>query len=450
MVYNNNILYIFSDPRHSGGIGRWIELFIEKLTIEYELIENFDIDEMKFENNSKIILNNYYTKTMYNNIFFDNLKSKQITIFCVIHCGISPQNKYFCDWEQYFEIIATSEDAYLKLKRMYTKKIYYMPNYVDIDILKTSTSCITNKIITTALTNVCNKISVPQKAVEKKPIKRSVSQNITNDILQHHQIKRNKSHNCINTKLTPVYSKMRKKFNYIGRLSPEKNIPMLIYAFIKLKYCATLHIYGSALTEQYEKYLKALVKYLELDKTIYFYGHCDNKNEMYMCDYIVLPSVYEGVSYVILEALSYNIPIIAHDIGGSSEHIEHEKNGYLFKFETISKLQLYDRLWIQSYNDLLLNIGYGEYIHAIMKKTSYKIKNIVDPLIEIYPYKLVIPGIFLECYTKYSKSSKIFEKNANIISEVCLEAIKKNINFCHNNTKYKKIYETTLNELICK
>lgn len=46
-------------------------------------------------------------------------------------------------------------------------------------------------------------------------------------------------------------------------------------------------------------------------------------------DVIVVPSVQENLSNVIMEALACGTPVVAFDIGGNSDMIEHQENGYL-------------------------------------------------------------------------------------------------------------------------
>lgn len=49
------------------------------------------------------------------------------------------------------------------------------------------------------------------------------------------------------------------------------------------------------------------------------------------CDIQLIPSHNEGLSLVLLEGFHYNIPVIAHNVGGMSELIEHGKTGYLIQ-----------------------------------------------------------------------------------------------------------------------
>jgi glycosyltransferase involved in cell wall biosynthesis len=46
-------------------------------------------------------------------------------------------------------------------------------------------------------------------------------------------------------------------------------------------------------------------------------------------DIYAMPSVYEGFPIALVEAMSYNLPVIATDIDGCKEAIENGRNGLL-------------------------------------------------------------------------------------------------------------------------
>ena len=48
-------------------------------------------------------------------------------------------------------------------------------------------------------------------------------------------------------------------------------------------------------------------------------------------DVVVVPSLQENLSNVIMESLSCGIPVVAFNVGGNPDMIEHQKNGYLAK-----------------------------------------------------------------------------------------------------------------------
>lgn len=58
--------------------------------------------------------------------------------------------------------------------------------------------------------------------------------------------------------------------------------------------------------------------------------------------FVVFPSVwYEGLPIVILEALALGKPVIASNLGGRYELIEHNKSGFLFDLEDVEMFKHY-------------------------------------------------------------------------------------------------------------
>jgi glycosyltransferase involved in cell wall biosynthesis len=66
-----------------------------------------------------------------------------------------------------------------------------------------------------------------------------------------------------------------------------------------------------------------------LEKTI-LTGHQENVADYYQVfDVFVLSSLWEGMPYVILEAMALGLPVVASDICGNNELVEHGDNGFL-------------------------------------------------------------------------------------------------------------------------
>lgn len=63
-------------------------------------------------------------------------------------------------------------------------------------------------------------------------------------------------------------------------------------------------------------------------------GERNDVAEIMRClDIFVLPSQAEGISNTILEAMASGLPVVATDVGGNSELIDHDQTGYLVEKE---------------------------------------------------------------------------------------------------------------------
>ena len=126
--------------------------------------------------------------------------------------------------------------------------------------------------------------------------------------------------------LLSIWGKKRKKKRIllVALLSPTKGIPYLLQALAQLKERRqdfVLDIVGNGPDRQY---YEKLTEKLELGKMIKFCG-IKSKSEVakYMtkCDFLVLPSLWENLPCVLIEAMASGIPVIATDVGGVKEMI---------------------------------------------------------------------------------------------------------------------------------
>jgi|GEM_PF-751403 len=117
---------------------------------------------------------------------------------------------------------------------------------------------------------------------------------------------------------------------YIGVLSKIKGVDLLIKAFKRVESEAELIIVGDGPKRSELEELAG-----REDKDINFLGHLNHEYipEVYKrSDLIVVPSVWpEPLSRVLLESAFFGKPVLATDIGGSPEIIDHGYNGLLFK-----------------------------------------------------------------------------------------------------------------------
>ena len=115
-----------------------------------------------------------------------------------------------------------------------------------------------------------------------------------------------------------------RKFLFIGRLSYEKNINILISIFNSLPNYKLSIIGTGPLEEELKKKIKKNIKMIgdmknkELNK--YFLSH----------DFLILPSFSEPWGLVVDEALFFRTPVIVSNKCGSSELVQDNINGYIF------------------------------------------------------------------------------------------------------------------------
>jgi glycosyltransferase involved in cell wall biosynthesis len=113
----------------------------------------------------------------------------------------------------------------------------------------------------------------------------------------------------------------------LGRLSPQKGFMSLIEAAAKTKnknYLIEIGGVGEMAGE-----LRKRIKDLELINRVRLVGPVNTKNFLSQVDIFVLPSLWEGLGLVILEAAASAKPIIASATGGILE-ILNEDNAWLF------------------------------------------------------------------------------------------------------------------------
>jgi len=99
---------------------------------------------------------------------------------------------------------------------------------------------------------------------------------------------------------------------YIGRLAPVKGIENLLRAVKLINIPMNLYIYGSGNID-YENKLKKLTKELNLMDKVLFMGVVDGKEKekaFLEADICIVPSYSENFGMVVIEALSYSIPVI--------------------------------------------------------------------------------------------------------------------------------------------
>ena len=124
-------------------------------------------------------------------------------------------------------------------------------------------------------------------------------------------------------------------FLFVGRLSPEKGVNVVLKAWEFLK-DQKLVIVGDGPERE-----KLTSEYGELNN-IRFAGHQSNEQVIALmkeCRALIFPSIwYEGLPVTLIEAFATGTPVIASDLGAMSEMITNNKNGLLFDARNSQKL----------------------------------------------------------------------------------------------------------------
>ncbi len=121
----------------------------------------------------------------------------------------------------------------------------------------------------------------------------------------------------------------------VGRFVPWKRFDDIIRIMPKID--ANLLIVGSG--PKLEAW-KDLVDELNLNKKVKFLGRLNHEETLayiQASDVLVLPSLYEGLSHVLLEAMALKTPVIASDVCGNTELVK--GNGILIQPKNLHQLE---------------------------------------------------------------------------------------------------------------
>lgn len=125
---------------------------------------------------------------------------------------------------------------------------------------------------------------------------------------------------------------------FVGRLTEAKNLPLFLQALQKLP---QIHAVIVGFGELEDK-LHAQAKQLGLSN-VQFLGHQPNGPELMRAfDVFCLPSAWEGLGLVLLEAMLRNVPLIGSTAGAIPEILNHGEYGLLFESGNLE--QLVDRI----------------------------------------------------------------------------------------------------------
>ena len=271
---------------------------------------------------------------------------------CGLSCGVWDVAK-----KQHIPIVHTLRDYYLLCPQQ--------------TMIKGSQSCQSQCL-------VCKSYSVIKKIMSQKV---DAVVGISHFILNHHL----KFGYFKNARLTCVIPNSIKPHNmlqqtlgikdigYIGRLSPEKGIELMIEAFINSNKGANkLRIAGTG-NKKYVNFLQKKYK----NGNIVFCGKCNPTDFFQTIGLLIVPSLWnEPFGRVVIEAYSAHIPVLMASNGGLAELAE---QGISEIFSTDSTIQLTNLL--DKYFNGTLQFDYTRFQQVIMQ---YSESNVTKSYIELY------------------------------------------------------------------
>jgi glycosyltransferase involved in cell wall biosynthesis len=119
------------------------------------------------------------------------------------------------------------------------------------------------------------------------------------------------------------------RIGIIGRLKPIKGHEVLLRALAQLGHVSNLRLYifGEGPTETA---LRTLCRESRIEDRVAFMGFQENiHGYLRQLDALAMPSFHEGIPYAALEAMSLGVPLVASDVGGLHEILEHEVDALL-------------------------------------------------------------------------------------------------------------------------
>lgn len=145
----------------------------------------------------------------------------------------------------------------------------------------------------------------------------------------------------------------------IARFSNQKDQETLIRAIINLpKDAYKLTFVGDG--NNLERCKKLVLKYNLTDNVSFVGFSMDIPKFLIENDVFIMTSHYEGLPIGIIEAMSYGLPIVASNVGGNSELVINDKNGYLIDDKNSNQLNKYLQKLLNN-TDLIKKMGNESY-----------------------------------------------------------------------------------------
>jgi glycosyltransferase involved in cell wall biosynthesis len=151
----------------------------------------------------------------------------------------------------------------------------------------------------------------------------------------------------------------------VGRIDKVKGHDVLLSALARLRHLKglRLHVFGSG---PMENDCKRLAHDLALGGVVHFHGFDPAIHERIAgLDLVVIPSLHEGLPYVLLEAMCLKVPVIASKVGGLREVLEQDGCGVLVAANNPVTLAVAIE---QLYRNSALRVHLAEKAHTVVRR----------------------------------------------------------------------------------
>ncbi len=123
---------------------------------------------------------------------------------------------------------------------------------------------------------------------------------------------------------------------FLGRLRIRKGVEVLLEAVRRLTGQAARAELWVAGDGEHRRALEATTRRLGLEGQVRFLGRCDRavvRGLLAQCRALVVPSIYEGMPLVVLEAMAAGTPVVASAVSGIPEVVHDRVTGWLVPAE---------------------------------------------------------------------------------------------------------------------
>lgn len=172
-------------------------------------------------------------------------------------------------------------------------------------------------------------------------------------------------------------------FLYVGRLSPEKRLEPFLEAWIEMAGKSQTPSFAAFVGDGQEGWrLKALARqHGHLSGRILIPGAMSDIQEAYAAaDVFVLPSVSEGLSNALLEAMASGLAILGSRVGGTAEAVEEAHAGFLFEPHDGAELRRQLGKYLQ-HPELAAQLGAAARVKVL---THYALERLAQSYEELY------------------------------------------------------------------